>query len=102
MRFCSKAGNLSGGEVVVVNGTDPTLGDFTAIQRTWVAGACTAMTTSIRQYQRHGIEFVTRISTQGANDTATERGQKPVISGNKPVTEFPSLFLPKPCKRLAR
>ena len=61
-----QAGNLTGGEIVVVNGTDPTLGAYSAIQRTWTASSCTALTTSIRQYAGGGIEFVTEVSAQGA------------------------------------
>eukprot|EP01047_Picozoa_sp_COSAG01_P015113 COSAG01_NODE_751_length_13837_cov_78.727981_1_plen_557_part_00 len=89
-----QAGNLTGGEIAVANGTDPTLGAYSAIQRHWTAGTCMALITSIRQYTGGGIEFVTEVSAQGARGTVTEPGAKPVVAGNKPVTEFPSFTLP--------
>jgi hypothetical protein len=85
---------LIGGAVTVANGTSK-LGGYSAVQRTWTAGMCSAITTSIRQY--HGgsgvIEFVSEISAKGAKGTATGHGNS-AAAGQAPVTEFPSLALP--------
>ena len=94
-RYCSECGNLTGGPVTVINGTAPALGAFSAIQRIWTAGSCTALTTSIRQYASSGaIDFVTEVSAQGARGTMTAGpGGSPAALANHPVTEFPSLAL---------
>jgi hypothetical protein len=94
-RYCSECGNLTGGPVTIVNGSDRALGAFDAIERTWTAGTCTALTTSIRQYVATAtIEFVSEVSAAGAKGTVTEPGATPVTASNRPVTEFPSLMLP--------
>lgn len=93
-RYCSAAGNLTGGAISVVKGTHPRLGPFDAIQRTWHAGACTEMMTSVRQYAEGGVEFLTTLSAKGAAGTATETQALPVKSGTRLATEFPSMALP--------
>jgi hypothetical protein len=94
-------GNLVGAAIVVVNGTDPVLGPFTAVQRTWTAGNCTSITTSIRQYRgaAGGIEFVTEVGAAGAGGTATE--PKLAVAGTRLATEFPSFALPRPAAAAA-
>ena len=51
-RYSATAGNLTGGAVTTINGTDPTLGTFTAIQRTWTPMdaevGCSPITTSVK------------------------------------------------------
>eukprot|EP00912_Choanoflagellata_sp_UC4_P000323 UC4_evm4s197 len=85
---CSR---LSGGVVSIGSGTDPTLGSFKSIQRSWVTVPyCTKITTSIRSYfASGGIEFVTDI-LENTNDTATEPQLN--IQGTK---EFPSVMMPE-------
>ena len=83
-RYCSLDGNLTGGGITAFNGSDPTLGPYAAIQRTWTAATCTAITTAVRNYQRGGIEFVTSISAAGADGTSTEPTLR--TSGTTPAT----------------
>ena len=90
-KYSSRNGNLTGGPISELNGTDTMLGGYSSIQRTWAALNCSSITTSVRQYKT-GIEFVTTVSTQGAQGTATEA--KLVVAGNRPSTEFPNFALP--------
>ena len=92
-RFSSTT-NLTGGTIRVVNGSCAGLGTFIAIERTWTAGTCTSLTTSIRQFARGAIEFATRLSGRGASRTNVSEPGTPVLVGTKLATEFPSFALP--------
>ena len=42
---------LVGGVITTKNGTDPRIGPYRSIERTWIAASCTSIITAIRQYR---------------------------------------------------
>ncbi|CAE8598043.1 unnamed protein product, partial [Polarella glacialis] len=84
---------LTGQAITDVSGNDSTLGPWRGVERSWRAGVCGGLTTTIRQYST-GFEFLTRVDTSESSVSGTNTCDVTNTACADVSTSFPNFALP--------